>query len=148
MIKLEKEQIKKIADELDSSFSCYYNKKTGSIVSFIRMEDYLMDEEEEPFSKEIADVEDNIDDYFEFEPMRSRDSFSLMEEFTELVDDIKLKNRLIDILQERKPFKNFKAKIDYSGEYRQKWFDFKNQKYIEWVEEQIEDFNDEFEDDE
>jgi hypothetical protein len=28
--------------------------------------------------------------------------------------------------------------VDNSGSYRQKWFDFKNQRLIEWVKDQLE----------
>lgn len=45
------------------------------------------------------------------------------------------------MLNRSKPFSNFKWIIDNSGDYRQKWFDFKNQKYIEWVEEKISELN-------
>ena len=58
-----------------------------------------------------------------------------MEEFIDTVDDEQLKQKLIYALNRNKPFRNFKYEIDYSDEYRQRWFDFKNRKYFEWVEE-------------
>lgn len=59
-----------------------------------------------------------------------------MEKFIEEIDNEKLKNKLYIALQKRKPFRNFKWEIDYSGEYRQKWFDYKNQKYRDFVKHQ------------
>ena len=77
------------------------------------------------------------DDYFEFEGFESHESFQIMVDFAESVDDQKLQNRLIYALNKSKPFSNFKWQVDNSGEYRQQWFDFKKMRYIEWVKEQI-----------
>lgn len=57
------------------------------------------------------------------------------------MDSASLQEKLINALNRSKPFSNFKWIIDNSGDYRQKWFDFKNQKYIEWVEEKISELN-------
>jgi hypothetical protein len=68
-----------------------------------------------------------------------------MVDFAESVDDTKLRDKLISALNRPKPFQNFKWQIDNSGEYRQQWFDFKKMCYIQWVKEQIDlknvDFN-------
>jgi hypothetical protein len=55
-----------------------------------------------------------------------------------LSDSHRLKSRLINALNRKKPFREFKFVIDNSGEYRQMWFDFKNRKLQEWG---IENFN-------
>jgi hypothetical protein len=34
--------------------------------------------------------------------------------------------------------------IDNSGEYRQKWFDFKEQESCKWIENQIADLNEKY----
>ena len=64
-----------------------------------------------------------------------------MVDFTDLVDNSALREKLINSLYRSKPFRNFKWIIDNSGDYRQKWFEFKNQKYIEWVEKKISELN-------
>jgi hypothetical protein len=65
-----------------------------------------------------------------------------MEQFTEtLPDSNSLKNRLINALNKRKPFREFKFVIDNSGDYREQWFDFKKQKLEEWVREKIDRLN-------
>jgi hypothetical protein len=48
-----------------------------------------------------------------------------------------LKINLIEILDRKRPFANFKARIE-SSSYRQIWFDFKDKKYIEYVIKQLE----------
>jgi len=40
--------------------------------------------------------------------MSSRDSFNLMADFAESIDNKKLQDRLINALNKSKPFKNFK----------------------------------------
>jgi len=40
-----------------------------------------------------------------------------------------------------KPFRNFKDIIDNENEYRKNWFAFKSAKYIEFVKEQLESYN-------
>ena len=61
-----------------------------------------------------------------------------MEDFTdELPDNTRIKVTLIETLNKRKPFREFKYEIENSGEYRQLCFDFKNQKMIEYVRDRI-----------
>ena len=45
------------------------------------------------------------------------------------------------VLQRPKPFGNFKWEIDNSGKYRQQWFDYKKERFIGYVEGQIDGFN-------
>ena len=70
--------------------------------------------------------------------MESHESFDVMAEFAESVDSRELRDSLINALNNKHPFRNFKWVVDNSGLYRQKWFDFKNQRLIEWVKDQLE----------
>jgi Uncharacterised protein family (UPF0158) len=69
--------------------------------------------------------------------MESRDSFMVMEDLSEKVNDIVLQEKLFNALNRKHPFREFKFVIDNSGEYRNAWFDFKNKRYFEWVENQL-----------
>lgn len=62
-------------------------------------------------------------------PIESHESFKIMEAFAENMQDEKFREQLFDVLNHRKPFANFKWKIDNSP-YRQNWFDFKQN----WLE--------------
>jgi hypothetical protein len=64
-----------------------------------------------------------------------------MADFIDTVTDKKVQDRLIKALNKSKPFRNFKYEIDNSGEYRQKWFNFKEQEYCKWIDNQIADLN-------
>jgi hypothetical protein len=67
-----------------------------------------------------------------------------MTDFIDTVADKKVQDLLIIALNKKKPFWNFKYVIDNSGEYRQKWFDFKEQESCKWIENQIADLNEKY----
>ena len=85
----------------------------------------------------------NLDKLVEFEKMSTRESFEMMEEFIDTVEDENFKQKLIYALNRNKPFRNFKYEIDYSDEYRQRWFKFKEEKYLECVEKKAKTKNNE-----
>ena len=140
MTNLTKDEIKEIAEYLDCGMICYYHKKTNEITTILDFDSHL-GADEEPWEELINEVDEHRDDYVEFERMDTRESFLVMSDFTEVVDDSALREKLIDALNRPKPFGNFKWIIDNSGDYREKWFEFKNQKYIEWVEDKIREYN-------
>lgn len=140
MIKLTEEQIKEIADNLDSGFRSYYNKNTGELKSVINTENWL-GADLEPCENEIEEIDENWDDYIEFDNLETHESFEIMEDFAESIDDAWLQEKLIHALNKSKPFRNFKWVIDNSGEYRQRWFDFKKARYIQVVKDKIELIN-------
>ena len=60
-----------------------------------------------------------------------------MENFARSIKDLIFKEILLNIFSRPKPFQNFKRQVDASN-FREDWFEFKRQAYIEWVKEQIE----------
>lgn len=138
MTALTKEQIKEIADMIDSGFICNWNIKSNKLI-FLPSEEMMMGYgDTEPWDEDINEVDNNFDDFRQIEKPNSTESFKIMEGFIDtLPDNTQLKVDLIHALEKRKPFSRFKHEIDYSGDYRQKWFDFKNQWMIEWVEDRV-----------
>ncbi|HEX2970035.1 MAG TPA: UPF0158 family protein [Bacteroidales bacterium] len=132
MIRLTENQIKEIADNLDTGMNCYINKITGEIVTVLDFDSWPGGDTE-LWEDVLTELQENWDKYVQIERMESRESFEIMEDFTGTVDDKDLQNRLITALNKRHPFQNFKWQIDNSGPYRQKWFDFKEQRLIDWV---------------
>jgi hypothetical protein len=143
-MKLTEKQIEEIADDLDCGMRCFYYQKTCEIKTLLNF-DCWIGADEELWEEESNEIENNWVDYFEFEGFESHESFQIMVDFAEVVDDTGLQNKLINALNIPKPFQNFKWQIDNSGEYRQQWFDFKKMRYIQWVKKQIDlnkkDFN-------
>ncbi|VAX18880.1 hypothetical protein MNBD_IGNAVI01-754 [hydrothermal vent metagenome] len=135
-MKLSDEQIKSIAEELECGMKVYVHIETKEMKTILDFNDnFYMDEEE--WAEEIKEIEENYDKYVQFEKMDSRESFRVMDEFIETVKDEKLKMKLELGLSLSKPFRNFKDIIDSAGEYREKWFEFKSMKYVEYVKEQL-----------
>jgi len=146
-MKLTEEQIKDIAENLGLGMRCFYHLKNGEIETtpdFLNAEWFGHDTE--PWQETLDKLDENWGDYFEFEKMTSNESFEVMADFAEIVDNQRLQHRLFNALNKSKPFRNFKWEIDNSGKYRQKWFDYKNQRLIEFVKHQIEQHNREFAD--
>lgn len=135
MINLSKDQIKEIAEQLDCGNRCYINKETGDIKTTPDFDNGYADEE--LWTDVLEELEENWDKYIQIEKMESHESFDLMADFADSVDSRELRDSLINALNKKHPFRNFKWVVDNSGPYRQKWFDFKNQRLIEWVKDQL-----------
>jgi Uncharacterised protein family (UPF0158) len=136
MLTFTKEQIKEIAEELDCGFKAFYHKQTGELI-FVPNTEKNYDMDTEAWEEELDKLDENYLDYKEVEAMESNDSFAVMEDFAEQLNDTKLQQELFNALNRKHPFREFKFVIDNSGEYRNAWFDFKNKQYFEWVENQI-----------
>jgi len=137
MIALTSEQIKEIAETIDCGFVCHWNIKSNRLI-FIPSNDEFEYDDSGAWDEDIKELELNSNEYREIEQPDSRESFRFMEDFTnELPDNTRIKVTLIEALNKRKPFREFKYAIDNSGEYRQLWFDFKNQKMIEYVKDNV-----------
>lgn len=133
MSTLTQEQIKEIAEQLDCGFRCFWNKTNGDLL-FVPDTLKYPDMEMDSWSDEMKKLNDNFDEYKEIDSLGSHDSFEIMGDFIQtLSDSNKLKGKLIVALNRRKPFAGFKFLIDNSGDYRQKWFEFKTMKVQEWV---------------
>ena len=130
MDNIEQNIIKNIAQELDCGFDCYLNVKTNEVIAIPGIS-YIsdLDDFEEAFEEDFTPMENNKTDFIKFDVLESFESFKIMELFVHQLTDQNLKAELGNILENKKPFQNFKNKIDQSH-FRQDWFDFK-QKEIE-----------------
>lgn len=135
---LDEHQIKEIAEQLDCGFRAFCHKTTGELIFIIDTRKFPEADVDE-LDEENEKLENNRDDYFEIESMGSSDSYRVMVDFAEQVTTIKLQDQLFRALNKRGPFREFKFVIDNSGDFREQWFAFKNQRYIEWVVQQLEE---------
>jgi len=126
--------IKSIAQELDCGFNCYFNLQTEEIITIPGFS-YMSDEEEfkKAFEEDYKRIEQQKADLIKFEVLESFESFKIMEQFTEQLPDEKLRIELVNILARKRPFQNFKNKVDQS-DFRQHWFDFKQKELEKRVE--------------
>lgn len=124
--------LKPIAQAIDAGFMCYLNPETLDMeeIPITIMDDpYVYDRITgvKPENEEMK--HESWHKCYVFEPLLSNESFEIMEDFAENMKDEKFRDQMFYALNHRKPFANFKQKIDNS-KYRQDWFDFK-QKWLE-----------------
>ena len=72
------------------------------------------------------------------EPMKSRESFKLMEDFIETVSNRADQDKLWSALRQRHPFSAFKRMLYYTDQ-REKWFAFHDDQMKKIVEKWLED---------
>jgi len=146
MIKLTDAQIKHIADEVEIGMICFVHNETGEVVSF--PDEMRGNEPDEEFwGEHMEKVEKEPENYTEVSGTDSRDGFSLMEDFIATIEDEKVAEKLTDSLDRPKPFFRFKLELDEHGEYKQKWYDYKEMRTIESVKRQLGMFEDEDDED-
>jgi ribosomal protein L11 methylase PrmA len=138
MIRKQSELIKEIAQELDSGFDCYYNSKTDEIVAIPSFSQFLDEEDfKEAFNESLEEVEKHKADFIKFEALENFESFKIMELFVDQLSDQNLKSELENVLANKKPFQNFKNKVDHS-DFRQNWFEFKQKELEKRIENELE----------
>lgn len=135
-----RELVSKIAEAIDCGMICFVDPAT------LEMEDVPKSVLEERFFTEL-DEEDEDDELdlkhknwekcISVEPPESGESFAIMKDFVQEIDDKNLKRQLINALQNRRPFANFKNLIENS-KFRKQWFAFKQKELEKYVWENIE----------
>ena len=128
--------IRDIVADLDLGMKCFIHVETKEIKVIPDTNKYY-GADLELWSDVIEEIDNNLDKYYEIGRMHSSESFRLMKDFIDIVDNEFLKEKLINALNRPKPFKNFNLTIDNSGKYREMWFKFKDQQLAEWVEFQL-----------
>lgn len=135
-MEISRETLNDIVDSLEAGFMCFLHRETFEVISYPDPEQHSnMDPKD--WKEELDKVKKNKKKFIEIEGMTSSDSFKVMKEFIESLDNSETKIRLVTALEGRKPFANFKHQIDNSGEYREQWFAFRKQKNMEWIQNQL-----------
>jgi hypothetical protein len=135
-MKLTPDQIKSIAQDLQAGMRCFIHRETGEVISVLSEED-MLNADLEYWEEELDKIEVEAPHLFQVEPMPSHDAFRMMEVFAETTPRT-LKAHLLLAMEKRRPFAHFKQVVDNAGEWRLKWFAFRDQRYEEYVREQIE----------
>jgi hypothetical protein len=122
---------------LDCGIVSYVHKKTKAVIQLLDVdadEFYATTGEVQEGQEE---VDNNYSDYLKIDKMSSHEAYQIMEAFTDEVSDIRMRVKLMDALEKRKPFQNFKYEVDCNEEIRQQWFKFKAEQYIDYVESEL-----------
>ncbi|MEZ0540883.1 UPF0158 family protein [Fibrella arboris] len=136
-MRLEQRQIQEIAEQLDCGFRAFWHKTTGKLVFIIDSSKFPAADWEEEEEQAQEEIDANRDEYIEIEAMGSNDSYRVMVDFADQLTNPRLQKQLFRALDKRGPFREFKYVIDNSGDYREAWFAFKNQRYLDWVSQQV-----------
>ncbi len=140
-MKLTRKQINDIAQELECGMKVFIYREDLEIRTILDWDEMA---DSEPWEEELEKIENEWTDYVVLEKMKSGEAFNIMVDFIDKVDDERLKEDLLNILNRKSPFANFKAEVE-SSSYRQQWFDFRTNKHEEYVKEQLETENIAFE---
>lgn len=135
-----RELVRKTAEAIDSGLICFINPdtlETEDVPKSLMEERFFTENDEEEEDDELDLQHTNWEKCISVEPPESHESFGIMENFIDEVDDKNLKRKLINALEHRHPFANFKNTIENS-DYREKWFAFKQSKLEEYVWRDIE----------
>ena len=136
MNQVPKETIQEIADQLGSGFRVFIHKETLELITYPN-EDKSASFEPSTWKREIQTVHKEKNKYVEVQGMEPHDSFRVIEDFITTINDNLLQERLLNAVHQKRPFAHFKEQIDRSGVYRERWFAFRGQRMIEWVQEQL-----------
>ena len=133
VMKINEEQILDIAKRLENGYNVYLNKDTGEYRSLPDVDEFST--ENEFNTDELRKITDHWENYMIFTRMEPWELFEIMEEFLYRVDR-DFQGKLLDALYKTKPFDKFQHLVETS-KYRDDWFEFKDQKYTNYVMEQL-----------
>ena len=130
-----KKIVSEIADYLLSGMVCFFNPDTLEVEFLPKDMVYDPREFEMTTGEAWEDAEIKHESWLkciEIDPMEPHDSFKVMEYFIDELDNEKMQERLINTLNRKKPFANFKYQVENS-DYRQQWFDFRQKQWEYYV---------------
>lgn len=133
-----------IAQDLDSGMRVFIYRPTGKLIVAPSEEhlDYIDEDDDEMWGEELELLNNEPEHCYEIEKWSSSDDYDLMREFAENhVPDKFTQNKLIDALDNKKPFRNFGFVIDRAGELRDKWFEFRDAWHDAYVARQLETYH-------
>src|SRR4030042_4125943 len=122
-LKIDAEDLINALEDHSDSFDYFLDLENGNVVSLLR-DDFEDEFEEDPvdldgYNHEI--VENNPERFIFINPIDSRESFKIMEDFAETILNDLIKNTLRSALSERKPFRNFKDELNHLPEIQTEW---------------------------
>jgi hypothetical protein len=135
-----RELVRKTAEAIDCGMVCFINPETlemEDVPKSLLEERFFTEEDEEEEDDELDLQHQNWEKCISVEPPESHESFGIMENFIDEVDDKNLQRKLVNALERRHPFANFKNTIDNS-DFREQWFAFKQKELEKYVWQNIE----------
>jgi hypothetical protein len=125
-LKIDSENLINALEDHSDSFNYFLDFENGNVVSLFK--NYFKEEIEEGpvdldgYNHEI--VENNPDRFIFINPIDSRESFKIMEDFVSTILNDLIKNTLSLALSKRKPFRNFKDELNHLPEIQKEWYKY------------------------
>jgi len=142
---LSRDVIKDIAQDLEAGMNCWYHIPTAKVLS--APDRMKHDIEDELWEDTFNEIDEKMHECIAFECLETHEEFRIMQSFAENeVYDKRLQERLFIALDNSKPFRHFKDVIDNS-DFRLAWFDFRTQWYMEYVQTELNWYNEKDEED-
>lgn len=135
MVELDKKMLMYIVADLEKGHRVFMHKITGEKLCFPNPQKhpaYAIDMDN--WRTELQILRNNADQFEEIRDWSSGRVFEIMEEFAEQIhDNRQLKGQLLLALSKSNPLSRFKYIIDDSGDYAQRWRDYKQRRHTEFV---------------
>ncbi len=113
------DEICEAMEDYSLDFEYYLDLKTGEVIIKSNFESDL--------DSEISnEIEHDFERYESIPNIGSSKTYRYMEMFVESVEDIKLKGKLTNVLNGKKPFRQFKNVLEDNPEKQILWYDFKD----------------------
>lgn len=125
-----------------SEANFYLDLNTGDLVQ-INLND--LTPQNEYLSQLRRMMERDPNRFLDIERIPSRDSFRLMEDFSNAVQNPQIKGRLLESLKMRKPFRTFKDELCNHPQIREEWFIYHDQEMRTYAEEWLNNLQIEYE---
>lgn len=120
-------QVHAIAQGINAGFICYLNLDTLELEEIPEADRWSL--EDDPEAEEAFPVKHTEwEQVQQFAPLVSRESFQIMKDFAMQLNNPKVQDKIVDILNRRKPFAHFNQFI-HQSDYREDWIAFKDAAY-------------------
>lgn len=125
-LKIDSENLINALEDHSDSFDYFLDLQNGNVVSLVKYYN------EKKFGEDPVDVdgynhetvENNPDRFIFINPINSRESFTIMEDFASTILNDLIKNTLSTALSKRKPFRNFKDELNHLPEIQKEWYKY------------------------
>ena len=125
--------VNSIAQSLEMGMNCYLNVDTLEIEEWPKDFDFddssMDDDEEQPQCIHWQNV-------LKFKPLNANESFRIMADFAESLENLPAGREMVSILNRKKPFAHFNQYI-HNSVYRDDWFRFRQKVYEDYVRQEI-----------
>jgi hypothetical protein len=127
-----------IIDEQEMSMKCFIHRKTFEVVCYPD-EDLVAElfDDDEIWEPLIKKVKKHPKEYLEVPRMTSSESFMIMEDFAEQMENRAMKIKLLQALDGKKPFSRFNHFI-HNSDVKDNWFEFKKRRKLDWLRHELE----------